>query len=61
MGRIFHYLVKLPTGEFNRAMRDILAETPQGLRLIQQLVNEIRQANGPQESLAQKIIRRRLE
>jgi hypothetical protein len=61
MGRIFRHLVKLPPGEFNQLMQEILRETPQGRQYIADLADQIRaeEEGRREESLAFRVIRRR--
>ena len=58
MGKIYRALVTLPTGEFNRLMQEILRETPEGRRYIQQLVASIRaEETGQQAESIQQLTR----
>lgn len=59
MSRIFRHIVKLPTGEFNRLMQEILKETPEGKRFIQQLAADIRAEDEGrrQESMSYRFLR----
>lgn len=60
MGKIYRHLVRLPTGEFNETMQEILRETPRGRQIIRRLVDEIRseEEGRQEESLAFRVIRR---
>jgi len=59
MGKVYRHLAKLPTGEFNALMQEILRETPQGRQFIQQTVAAIRaeEEGRREESEAFRLIR----
>lgn len=39
---VFHKLVKLPVNEFNSCMKEIIAETKEGKRLVNEMLNEVK-------------------